>query len=200
MQLWFAHSHNSQNSRYSPCSLRLPFSGQLYIYSSTTEIPQPGWQRLLCGDDPAETVLSSNHFPETTQDPWTTLLIAAHWILQLTAWHSPRTSCNKTLIPQLQRTKLWVDLEFSSLKHYLTLAHTDTHMPLLSPTHFWELFLQFISIGNTQHSPNKCMPSAKWRAPRATSGGILLKMMLKKPPHQKYTVALLVTLLLWGIL
>lgn len=41
-----------------------------------------------------------------------------------------------TEIPQLQPATLPVELESSSMKHYLTLAHTDTHKPLLSLSSF----------------------------------------------------------------
>ena len=68
------------------------------------------------------------------------------------------------------------------------------------PTQFQELFLQFISTGTTRQYPDKPMPSAKRRAPWATLGGRLLRMMLKKTAHQRETVASLVTSLLWEIL
>lgn len=55
---------------------------------------------------------------------------------QAHAWHYHRTSCDMTEIPQLQPATLPAELESSSMKRYLTLAHTDTHKPLLSLSSF----------------------------------------------------------------
>lgn len=141
-------------------------------------------------------VLSCNHFPETAWHLLTISLTAAHRLLQLTEAYLT-----------LPEDKLQWDSDTSAATHQVFLCETlsDTSPYWQSnatspPTQFRKLFLPFISTGTTWQYPDKPMPSAKQRAPWATSGGRLLRMMLKKTVHQRETVASLVTSLLWEIL
>lgn len=128
-------------------------------------------------------------FPETVQHMLTS------WLWQPTnsssqehtRWQCQRTTYSNTSIPQLQLSKLRVNsvrLQVNSVEHYLILAHTDTGMPLLSPSSFHGSFLQVPSLLEPHCITQRSWSLLQvWKAAWAASSGRLLRTMTKKNAH-----------------
>lgn len=171
----------SQSSQQSPCSLNRLL--QVHLHSCTTPWCQR-WNVNRDGRSPAR----GSPWPFEVATPFLRLLsICGYpWGRQSTdslgsqehARHWQRTIYNSTLSSQQKLIKLLVDLEFSSVKHYLTLAHTNIHMLLLSP----HSVLAPHSITQT----SQCALQM-WRAPRTTLCRRLITI-IKKNEHIRGTL------------